>query len=102
MLFSGEDTDNDHSDDIGKQKDLEKKEDKKEDKKQPSDIEKRATAFYFHCTGKKEGQRGWSLDEYKAFLKREKEDGKISSDYGKNWTLQDIEYLESVVEALPF
>jgi hypothetical protein len=69
----------------------------------PSDIEKRATAIYFQCTGNKEGQLGWSKEKYKEQLKAWKDDGYISTDYGKKWTLRDVEWLESQVEdGLPF
>jgi hypothetical protein len=116
MLFSGEDTDNEHSDDIGKdkakpepQKQIGKSPEEALKKAQegqkkteppkssPSDLEKRATAIYFLCTGNKEGQKKWSQDEYKRFLQGEVESGNISTAYGKKWTEQDIAYLEEAL-----
>jgi hypothetical protein len=81
------------------------KPDKKSDNKQsnqPSELEKRATVIYYKMTGNKEGQRGWNLDEYKKWLKEFKDAGMITTDYGKKWTLQDIEFLEEQAEELPF
>jgi hypothetical protein len=74
----------------------------KNDSAQPSDLEKRASKIYFTMTGNKEGQRGWPLDEYKSWLKAFKEVGAISTDYGKKWTLKDIEFLELQLVELPF
>jgi hypothetical protein len=74
----------------------------KNDSVQPSDIEKRATAIYFHCTGNKEGQYGWSKEKYKETLKEWKDGGFISTDYGKKWTLDDIVWIETQIDDLPF
>ena len=116
MLFSGEDTDNEHSDDIGRkpQNDQQKSkpvgndnhvpkpQEAAKNDSAPSNIEKRASKIYFTMTGTKEGQHGWPLDQYKQWLKDFKEAGAISTGYGKNWTLKDIEYLESQIQELPF
>jgi hypothetical protein len=74
----------------------------KNDSTQPSDLEKRASKIYFTMTGNKEGQYGWPLETYKNWLKEFKNDGLISTDYGKKWTLQDIEFIESQIGELPF
>lgn len=71
-------------------------------KNDSSDLEKRATAIYFAMTGNKEGQHGWSIPEYKAWLKEFKNGGFISTDYGKKWTLKDIEFIESKIKVLSF
>jgi hypothetical protein len=68
----------------------------------PSDIEKRASKIYFTMTGNKEGQLGWPLDQYKQWLKDFKEAGAISTDFGKKWNIQDIAFLESQIEEVPF
>ena len=67
---------------------------------QPSDLEKRATDIYFTMTGSKEGQHSWPVEEYKGWLKDFKNAGKITTDYGKKWTLKDVEFLELQVNAL--
>jgi hypothetical protein len=74
----------------------------KNDSVQPSDLEKRASKIYFTMTGNKEGQYGWPLETYKNWLKEFKNDGLITTDYGKKWTLQDVEFLESQIDELPF
>jgi hypothetical protein len=117
MLFSGEDTDNEHSDDIGRKPQNapqgnkpvgndnnkpEPQQGSKNDSAQPSDIEKRASKIYFTMTGDKEGQHGWPVEEYKKWLKAFKDAGLISTDYGKKWTLKDITFLESQIKELPF
>jgi hypothetical protein len=71
-------------------------------KNDSTDIEKRATAIYYAMTGNKEGQHGWSIPEYKEWLKGFKEAKQISTDYGKKWTLQDVEFIESQIKTLPF
>ncbi len=68
---------------------------------QSSNLEKRATVIYYALTGNKEGQRGWSVTDYKKWLKELKEQGKISTDYGKKWTADDISYIEAQIAALP-
>jgi hypothetical protein len=115
MLFSGEDTDNDHSDDIGRRPQNTPQQPKpagndnyapkpkgtqKTDSAQPSDLEKRAAAIYFTMTGDKKGQLGWPVEEYKKWLKGFKEVGSISTDYGKKWTVDDLEFLEARVAEL--
>ena len=72
----------------------------KSDSAQPNDLEKRAAAIYFTMTGDKKGQLGWPVEEYKKWLKGFKEIGSISTDYGKKWTLDDLEFLEARVAEL--
>lgn len=72
----------------------------KNDSVQPSDTEKRAAAIYFTMTGDKKGQLGWPVEEYKKWLKGFKEVGSISTDYGKKWTVDDLEFLEARVAEL--
>lgn len=114
MLFSGEDTDNTHSDDIGKpevKSDIDKPKgnnthpNKTEppktdstDKAQPSELEKRATAIYFKCTGNKEGQLQMTKEAYKQMLQDYKDNESITNTYGKKWTLGDVEFLETEIE----
>lgn len=69
---------------------------------QPSDLERRATAIYFQCTGNKEGQLGWTKEAYKEQLKKWKEEGHISTDYGKKWLESDIIWIEATITPLPF
>lgn len=69
---------------------------------QPSELEKRATAIYYRCTGNKEGQLNMTKEQYKATIKELHEHGQISTSFGKNWTLEDIEFLESYFAELPF
>jgi hypothetical protein len=77
-----------------------KHENKPNSSAQPSDLEKRATGIYYAMTGTKEGQRGWAIEKYKSWLKHFKETGKITTEYGKKWTLTDIEFLEAEINAL--
>lgn len=110
MLFSGEDTDNDHSDDLGKLNgnsnnkppapENKPRNDSGTSQGQPSDLEKRATAIYYKVTGNKEGQLAWPVEEYKKWLKGFKDAGVITTDYGKKWTKEDIEFLEKQIETL--
>lgn len=72
---------------------------------QPPELEKRATAIYYHYCGNKEGQCNLSKDEYNVMLKEWKEQGQISDVYGKRWTLKDIEFIEQQIAEegdLPF
>jgi hypothetical protein len=71
----------------------------------PTDLEKKAAAIYFKCTGTKEGQFGWTKDQYNEFLKALKDAGKISNTFGKKWTAEDIQVIEEELynqDALPF
>lgn len=68
------------------------------DKGQPSNLEKRATAIYFRCTGNKEGQLNMSKEAYTQMLKDYKESGKITNTFGKKWTLEDVEFIEKEIE----
>ncbi len=74
----------------------------KQEPKQETDIEKRARAIYYKMTGNKEGQYGWPLEEFRKWLKDFKEAGSISSDYSKNWTLEDVEFIEAQIQDIPF
>lgn len=68
----------------------------------PSELEKRATKIYYHCTGNKEGQLGWSKEAYNAHLKVWHDEGRTSTTFGKKWTLADIEFIEAQLVDLPF
>ena len=75
---------------------------KKQDVIQDPDIEKRAKAIYWQMTGNKDGQHSWPLDEFKSWLRDLKEQGIISTDYSKKWTLEDVEEVERQIVDIPF
>ena len=53
-------------------------------------------------TGNKDGQHSWPLDEFKSWLRDLKEQGIISTDYSKKWTLEDVEEVERQIVDIPF